>query len=180
MLRSPRLCRLLERLPSRLANLIRYGSVSVVATVVGLSTLAVLIDVGHWPPAWANVVATALGTIPSFELNRRWVWGRAGHRSLLGEIVPFAGLCLVELVASTAAVHATAAWTAQAGWSPGVRTLADLAANVATYGALWVVQYVTLDRVLFGRRPPPPERDFQPPSRSNSSPVQEASAGWQR
>jgi putative flippase GtrA len=180
MLPSSPIGRLLGHLPPRLAHLVRYSSVSVIATAVGLSTLAVLIDIGHWPPAWANIVATALGTIPSFELNRRWVWGRNERRSLLGEIVPFAGLCLVELVASTAAVHAMAAWTAHAGWSQGVRTLADLAANVATYGALWVVQYVMLDRVLFARRPPPPERDFQPPSRSNSSPVQEASAGWQR
>ncbi|MGO9661621.1 MAG: hypothetical protein ACLP7F_25110, partial [Acidimicrobiales bacterium] len=34
-----------------------------------------------------------------------------------------------------------------------VRTATDLLASVATYGALWVVQYVVLDRALFARRP---------------------------
>jgi putative flippase GtrA len=136
----------------RLERLARYASVSAVSTAVGLSTLAVLVDVGHWPAGWANAVATGLGTIPSFELNRRWVWGRHGQRSLRREVAPFVLLCLVELVASSLAVHAAAQWTAAQGWSEGARTAVDLAANLATYGLLWVAQYVICDRALFGRR----------------------------
>ena len=50
------------------------------------------------PAGWANVVATAAGTVPSFELNRRWVWNKTGRRSfarrdrpVLGAVVPRAG-----------------------------------------------------------------------------------------
>jgi putative flippase GtrA len=191
MLTSPRLTRLAARVPPRLRSLARYASVSVIATIVGLSTLAVLIDVGHWAPTWANVVATAVGTVPSFELNRRWVWGRDGRRSLAREVVPYVAVCLIELVASTAAVHAMADWTAGTGWGSGVRTLADLVANVGTYGVLWVAQYFILDRVLFARRPGPDaesdrdaesdqDADIQYPSRQSSSLVQEVSSGWTR
>jgi putative flippase GtrA len=205
MLPSPQcdslLERVLHRVPPRIRRLARYASVSVISTTVGLSTLAILIDVGHWPPTWANVAATGLGTIPSFELNRRWVWGRDGHRSLLREVIPFGGLCLVELVASTAAVHTAAAWTLHAGWGPGLRTVVDLAANVTTYGLLWVVQYLVLDRVLFARRPPrasvtgdppglspheatprgqPEGQTIQAGSRPSSSAVQELTSGWVR
>jgi putative flippase GtrA len=179
MLPSLRRLPLLSRVPPRILRLARYASVSAIATIVGLSTLAVLIDVGHWSPTWANVVATALGTVPSFELNRRWVWGRDGRRSLLREVLPFCGLCLAELVASSAAVHATAAWTHGEGWGRGVRTLADSAANVTTYGLLWVVQYVLLDRVLFARRSAGGARtpEIQPPSRPCSSAAQELTSG---
>jgi putative flippase GtrA len=201
MLPSPRRLPLLNRVPPRILHLARYASVSVIATLVGLSTLAVLVDIGHWSATGANVVATALGTIPSFELNRRWVWGRDGRRSLRREVVPFCGLCLLELVASSAAVHATAAWTQGEDWGRGVRTLADLAANVSTYGLLWMVQYAVLDRLLFARRsaPAPPRpvpprvaadprggppgpagREIQPESRPSSSAPQELTSGCPR
>jgi putative flippase GtrA len=140
-----------DRLPPRLVNLARYASVSVVSTTVGLSTLAVLVGIGHWPAGWANVAATGLGTVPSFELNRRWVWHRHDRRSWRREVLPFAALCSVELVASTAAVHAASQWTGHAGWGDGTRTVVDLGANVTAYGVLWVAQYIILDRLLFAR-----------------------------
>ena len=140
---------------ARLMSLVRYTAVSAISTTVGLTSLALLVVLGHWPAGWANLVGTGLGTIPSFELNRRWVWRRNDRRSLAREVVPFCLLCLVELVASSLAVHAVAGWTARQGWPSGVRTATDLLASVATYGALWVGQYVVLDRALFARRPGP-------------------------
>jgi hypothetical protein len=52
-------------------------------------------------PGWSNVVATTVGTVPSFELNRRWVWTKRGHRSLLWEIAPFCRLSAAGLAPST-------------------------------------------------------------------------------
>jgi putative flippase GtrA len=138
---------------ARLVSLVRYAAVSAISTTVGLTCLVLLVVVGHWPAGWANLVGTGLGTIPSFELNRRWVWHHNDRRSLAREVVPFCVLSLVELIASSLAVHAVAGWTAHQGWSDGVRTAADLVASVATYGARWAAQYVILDRALFARRP---------------------------
>src|SRR5580658_9651551 len=115
----------------RLISLVRYASVSAISTTVGLTTLGLLVVVAHWPAGWANLVGTGLGTIPSFELNRRWVWHRNDRRSLAREVAPFCVLCLVELIASSLAVHAVAAWTARQGWPSDVRTGADLLASVA-------------------------------------------------
>ena len=41
-----------------------------------------------------GVIATTVGMIPSFELNRRWVWRKNGRRSLTTELAPFAALSL--------------------------------------------------------------------------------------
>lgn len=130
---------------------IRYAAVSGIATAVGLTTLAVLVGLGGWPAGWANVVATALGTVPSFELNRRWVWRGRGGRATARKATLFVGYAFVELVASSVAVRTAAVTTAALGWPRGVRTLADLAANAATYGALWAGQYLLCDRLLFRR-----------------------------
>ena len=74
------------------AKLVRYATVSVIATAVSLTVLGVLVGTSVVSAGWANVIATAVGTVPSFELNRRWVWHANGRRSMRAEIVPFAVL----------------------------------------------------------------------------------------
>jgi putative flippase GtrA len=133
-------------------KLLRYASVSAIATTVSLSILGVLVATGATTPGWANVVATAAGTIPSFELNRRWVWGKSGRRSVWAEIGPFCLLAFVELALSTLAVSAASGWAATAGFGVTARTLVAEGANVTTFATLWVAQYLILDRVLFHTR----------------------------
>ena len=132
---------------THMAQLARYASVSVVATVVGLTVLGVLVTTHTLTPGWANVVATLVGTVPSFELNRRWVWAKRGARSLYGEIVPFAALSFLGLAVSTVAVSVVGHMVTDA--ASATRTLAVEAANVGSFGLLWVLQFVILDRLLF-------------------------------
>jgi putative flippase GtrA len=140
---------LLSVLRRHLGKILRYASVSMVATVTSLSVLGVLVGVLTVPAGWANVAATAAGTIPSFELNRRWVWRKSGPRSLPVEVLPFTILSFSGLAISTIAVHVAGAWASHRGWPATGRTLLILATNVAAYGSLWVLQFVLLDRVLF-------------------------------
>ena len=137
-----------------LRKLFRYAAVSVVSTSVSLTILAVLVATSMTTAGWANVIATSVGTIPSFELNRRWVWAKRGRRSLLGETAPyfaltFAGLGLSTLAVSTATGAASAHHLGTAG-----RTVVAMCANLTGFGTVWIVQYLILDRVLFGRRRP--------------------------
>lgn len=134
-------------------KLLRYCATSCVSTTVSLTILGVLVATGATTAGWANVIATAAGTVPSFELNRRWVWGKSGRRSMAAEIGPFCVLSFSGLALSTIAVSAASRWAAGAGLGVGARTLVAEAANVATFGSLWVAQFVILDRVLFRTLP---------------------------
>ena len=134
----------------RLRKLARYATVSVVSTTVSLSILGTLVATSLVTPGWANVIATAAGTVPSFELNRRWVWRRTGRRSLAAEVVPFCALSFLGLAVSTVAVSFAAGRAASLGTA--ARTLVAQGANVCTFATLWVVQYLILDRVLFAGR----------------------------
>jgi len=145
-----------------LRKLFRYAAVSVVSTSVSLTILAVLVATSMTTAGWANVIATSVGTIPSFELNRRWVWGRTGRRSLWTEIGPFCALSFSGLALSTLAVSVAAGWATSAGLGTAARAMVADAANVGTFGTLWVVQFVLLDRVLFGRRRPAPVTTLEP------------------
>jgi putative flippase GtrA len=140
---------MLMRWVPRLRRLVRYGAVSAISSTLSLAILGVLVATRTLPAGWANVVATAAGTIPSFELNRRWVWGRSGRRSILTEIGPFCAMSFLGLALSTIAVGFASAFAASSGFSTGMRTFAIETANVAAWGSIWLGQFVVLDRVLF-------------------------------
>jgi putative flippase GtrA len=137
---------------TRVRQWLRYGTVSIIATVTSMTVLAVLVTATAMPAGLANVIATAVGTVPSFELNRRWVWRKTGTRSLRGEVGPFWVLSFAGLALSTLTVTLAAAWAAQMGVSGTMRTLVIEFANVAVFGSLWIAQFLVLDRILF--RPP--------------------------
>jgi putative flippase GtrA len=135
-------------------KLVRYGAVSVVSTVVGMTVLGVLVATRALTPGWANIVATSVGTVPSFELNRRWVWRKTGRRSLGGEVTPFAVLSFTGLALSTLAV--SVAGHLGDDLSGVARTAVVEAASVGAFGSLWIVQFLLLDRLLFAPRTRPP------------------------
>jgi putative flippase GtrA len=137
----------------RWRQLVRYGAVSLISTSISLSVLGGLVATRAMAPTWANIVATGVGTVPSFELNRRWVWSKRGRRSVTVEIGPFTVLSFAGLALSTLTVGAAADWASAAGFSDVWRTTVVEGANVLAFGSLWVAQFLLLDRVLFGRRP---------------------------
>ena len=55
----------------RVLKLAKYASVSVITTGRSLMMLGVMVGLLDLPIVWSNVVATAVATVPSFELKRR-------------------------------------------------------------------------------------------------------------
>jgi putative flippase GtrA len=140
----------LASLLARRGQLLRYAAVSVIATATSLTVLGVLVGVAAVGAVAANLIATTVGTVPSFELNRRWVWSRTDKRSVASEVIPFFALSLTGLFLSTLAVRAASELAGHRGQL--VHTGAVELANLLAYGSLWVGQFVLLDRVLFSRR----------------------------
>ena len=134
---------------SAIGRIIRSLAVSGVTTVLSLTILALLIRFDVTSPAAANVIATVAGIGPSFALNRRWAWQGRGRGHLTRELAPFWAYSLVSLVLSTLVVARAAEWASSIDASPGLRTVIALVANMATFGALWIGQFLLLDRVLF-------------------------------
>lgn len=130
-------------------RLMRYSAVSVVAVTVNVLTLGCLVGFTACPPTIANLIAAAAGTVPSFELNRRWVWGRGGRPSVGREIGPFVTLTVIGVTLSTILVHLVERWSSHADVSRAATTLLVEAASLTGAGIVWVAQFFILDRVLF-------------------------------
>jgi putative flippase GtrA len=133
----------------------RCLSVSVGTTALSAAVLVALTLGAGVPAGMSNVIAVCCGIVPSYFANRRWVWGKSGRSSLRHEVAPFWVLSLAGLVASTVAVSSVASVTAS--WTPTARAVLLPLANLSVFGALWVVQFIVLDRVLFAN--PSPEKE---------------------
>ncbi len=148
----------------------RCLTVSAFTTFVSLTVLTILVRVVGMEAWTANVVAVAAGTVPSYLLNRRWVWGVSGPSDAGREVAPFWLMSFAGLLASTLAVDLADRIATSAAWSPGLHTASVLVANAGAFALLWVAQYLLLDRVLFGPRAArsvdvvaPPVVDVAPP-----------------
>jgi len=146
-------------------RLVKYASVSVIASLTSLTVLAVLVGVVGISPVWANIIAVGIGTLPSFELNRRWVWCLAGQRIRAAQVIPFCLLSFSSLVLSSFAVRAASAITVHD--SRLLHTAVIEAANISTYGALWGLQFVLCNHFLFRSRRLGPRRDVVVSSRES-------------
>jgi putative flippase GtrA len=82
-------------------------------------------------------------------LNKYWVWGKSGRAHLRREVIPFWVFTVAGWGLSTGAV-----WLVEhhVGTPDSVlRTGAVLAASIAGFGVLWVLKYLFLDKIMFGR-----------------------------
>ena len=121
---------------------VRYSLVSVVAVGVSQFVLIVCNGLLDWAPVVSNVTAVTIGCVPSYTLNRRWVWGKRGGNQFLREMAPFWGFALLGLAVSTLLVYLASRWNDS--------TVVVSAANLSAFGLLWVAKYLFLDSLLFG------------------------------
>ncbi len=129
---------------------IRYALVSVISVVVTEVTLVILYGLLHWTARSANIAAVTAGGIPSYFLNRRWVWGKSGKSHLWKETVPFWVLNFLGLALST--------WFADFAGSFGeshfdshlIQTAIVGSASIGAFGVLWVGKFLIFNKLMFG------------------------------
>jgi putative flippase GtrA len=89
----------------------------------------------------SNIIAVTLSCIPSYLLNRYWVWGKRGRNHFWREVFPFWAMAILGLILSTIFV-----------WWVDQRTdvtLFLMGANLSAFGLLYVAKFLMLDRLLF-------------------------------
>jgi putative flippase GtrA len=131
-------------------KLVKYASVSAVTTVLSLGLLYLfyrVVKVGS--AAEANIIATAITTIPSYYFNRTWAWGKSGKSHMWREVVPFWVIAFISLVLSTAMVALAAHEAHHIAHTKEIQTILVECANLATYAVLWVGKFILFNKILF-------------------------------
>ena len=120
---------------------LKYSMVSVIAIACSQAILISTHAFLGWEAGVSNVVAVVVSSVPSYLLNRAWVWGRKGNHSWTREVLPFWFFALCGLTLSSLFVWAATKWSDA--------TLVVSAANLSAFGLLWVGRYILLDQLLF-------------------------------
>ena len=130
---------------------VRYALVSVVSVPVGEIGVLVFNLVGL-SAVLAALLGNSCGAVPSYILNRYWVWGKNDKNNLFTEILPFWIITLVGILFSLYTAHVAGQYTKHHHIGGAERLAILLIANLAAFGILWVAKYVLFNRVLFVKK----------------------------
>lgn len=130
-------------------KLFRYSMASVVAVIVSNLLLLLFVGVIDMGEVLASTLATTISAVPSYEMNRKWAWGKSGKSHLMKEVVPFWGLALLGWAASTGAVYLAGQYARHHHFSHAHKTELVLAVYFGAFAVLWVGKFLIFNSVMF-------------------------------
>ncbi len=162
-----------EKLRSPMAlKLFRYSMASVVAVIVSNVCLVIFVGLLKMSAVLASTLATTIAAIPSYEMNRKWAWGKTGKSHLMKEVVPFWGLAILGWAVSTGAVWVMDGYAKRHHFTHFSQTISVAVVYFAAFGVLWVAKFIIFNRVMFGHHhhPEPAVAIDGPPAARPSGP----------
>ena len=127
----------------------RYSLASIVATLVGEALIVLFVGVFNMGEVIASMSATCIAAIPNYEMNRKWAWGRTGRSHLTKEVLPFWGLALLGLAASTLSVWSMGHYARSLHLAADVRRWTVLGVYLAAFGVVAVGKFAVFNTWMF-------------------------------
>jgi len=130
-------------------KLFKYTLVSAISALTSIVLLAFIYGVLRlWTEVPSVLVADILAGIPSYFLNRQWVWGKSGRSHIWREVVPFfavsiTGIGFAIVTASLAHNYADAHDLQHLA-----RTVLVVGANIGAFALVWLAKYLFLNRLF--------------------------------
>ena len=117
--------------------------------MVSFGVLAIVFGVLHlFGEVGSTVFANLVATVPSYYLNRKWVWKKGGRSHLMKEIVPFWVMSTIGIVVSIGGAAVARHIGLVHHLSHFQQTVLVLAANIFSFGLFWVLKYMLFNRLF--------------------------------
>jgi putative flippase GtrA len=138
-------------------KLIRFTSVSVISTLTSQAFIFIFFQLAGIGVVESTVLANVIATVPSYNLNRRWSWGKSGRSHLFKEVVPFwviSGLGITtsffgSLVAkSIVNAHKYPHVTHALAWPRIIDWVIVAVANFGSFAIFWVLKLLLFNRIF--------------------------------
>lgn len=130
-------------------QLFRYTMVSVISTGVSFVVLFLVFGIFHlWEEVGSTVFANVVASVPSYYLNRSWVWGKNGRSRVMHEVVPFwvmAALGIAVSIGGAAIAHHVGVAN---HLSHVEQTALVLFANIMSFAVFWVLKFLIYNRIF--------------------------------
>ena len=145
---------LIDRFRSPLGQkLFRYSMASVVAVAVSLALLVIFDGIIGWSAVVSSTLATSIAAVPSYEMNRKWAWGKSGRSHIWKEVVPFWALALLGWAFSTLCVGVMEHYAKHHHYSNLLKTFTVAVVYLGAFAVLWVGKFIIFNKVLFAHHP---------------------------
>lgn len=134
----------------------RYAVGSAVAFAASNLAFLLCYGTGWTSPEVASVAAFAVGIPVNYVLNRRWAWQRRGRPAVRAELLPYAAVVSLSIIATAVATSAADRLLSSADSGRALTVVLVQATFIGINGGLFLAKYVLLDRMVFRDRAPTP------------------------
>jgi putative flippase GtrA len=132
---------------------IKYSMVSVVSVVVTEVVLFICYRFLHQSGGWSGFEASVIAAVPSYYLNRSWVWKKGGRSHFLKEVVPFWVMAFIGIGFSAWVSDLAEVFARDITGNRSIQGIILQIVNVAAFGVLWIVKYIIFNKILFAHKP---------------------------
>lgn len=130
-------------------KLIRYTLVSGTSTIVSFAAIAVFYGLKIIPSViWATLVGNLVASVPAYQLNRRWTWGKRGRSGFRKEVVPFWTLTFLGIAFSQLGAVVARHEVRTHHWSHLANTGLVVFANLVSFAIFWVLKLMVFNRIF--------------------------------
>jgi putative flippase GtrA len=130
-------------------KVIRYTMVSIISAITSLVILTIVFGVLRlWGEVVSTLFANIMAGIPSYYLNRRWVWGKGGKSHIWRELVPFWVMSITGIGFALYTAYLAGHFADEHHLQHLARTVLVVGANIAAFGILWILKFLILNRLF--------------------------------
>jgi putative flippase GtrA len=97
---------------------------------------------------WATLAGNLVASIPAYQLNRRWTWGKRGKSQIRREIVPFWSLTFLGIGVSLCGAVWARHEVRTHHWSHLSNTALVSFTNLASFAVFWVLKLIVFNRIF--------------------------------
>ena len=130
-------------------KLIKYTTVSAISALTSIVVLTIVYGVFRiWSEVWSTLFANVVAGVPSYILNRRWVWGKGGRSHWWRELLPFWVMSLTGIGFALYTATLAKNYANSHDLHHLTRTVLVVGANIAAFGIVWLLKFLILNRLF--------------------------------
>ncbi len=130
-------------------KVVKYTMVSAISALTSLCVLTFVYGVLRlWTEVPSALFANIVAGVPSYILNRRWVWKKGGRSHWWREIVPFWVMSLTGIGFALVTSSLAHDYADTHHLHHLARTGLVVGANIAAFGILWFLKFLILNRLF--------------------------------
>jgi len=97
---------------------------------------------------WATMVGNLIASLPAYQLNRRWTWGKRGKSHIRREIIPFWAMTALGIAFSQLGALWARHMVHTHHWSHLINTALVAFTNLFAFAIFWVLKIVVFNRIF--------------------------------